>query len=212
MAQKMTNIGGCSMGLRERKKAVKRQEIIAAGLKFFEARGFENVTVAQIAQEVNIAPKTLFTYFQSKDDIVFHDEDSLLIAIKHLLQQQTSIGNVWPNYHTFVIELATNAETKANFADIQHLLSVVAANETLEIRLLKMWAKYEQEITTCIVAQHLSDHNLATVLASEMVLPLRLLLTPNNNLTPATWASEARHLLNTMTRTQQLLTDELSLA
>lgn len=126
------------MGLRERKKAVKRQEIIAAGLKFFEARGFENVTVAQIAQEVNIAPKTLFTYFQSKDDIVFHDEDSLLIAIKHLLQQQTSIGNVWPNYHTFVIELATNAETKEHFADVQHLLSMVAMARFIFTRLTRM--------------------------------------------------------------------------
>ena len=64
-------------GLRERKKAQNRQSLHLAALRLFLEHGFDNVTVAQIAEEANVALTTLFTYFPAgKVALVFeHDED-----------------------------------------------------------------------------------------------------------------------------------------
>ena len=57
-------------GLRERKKQQTRQAIAAAAIALFTERGFEAVSVAQVAEAANVAPQTVFNYFPAKEDLV----------------------------------------------------------------------------------------------------------------------------------------------
>jgi AcrR family transcriptional regulator len=61
------------VGLRETKKLATRQQIADVAMRLFAARGFESVTVAEVAAAAGVSEKTVFNYFPSKEDL-FYDE------------------------------------------------------------------------------------------------------------------------------------------
>jgi AcrR family transcriptional regulator len=57
-------------GLRERKRAHSRATTVDVALELFAERGYEHVTVADICAAAQIAPRTFFRYFPTKDDVL----------------------------------------------------------------------------------------------------------------------------------------------
>src|SRR5436853_609935 len=62
-------------GLRERKKRKTRESIANAAARLFTERGFEVVTVAEVARAAEVSEQTVFNYFPTKEDLVF-DRDA----------------------------------------------------------------------------------------------------------------------------------------
>src|SRR6266545_1615256 len=60
-------------GLRESKKLRTRQEIAERAMGLFAARGFDHVTVAEVAAAAGVSEKTVFNYFPTKEDLFFDE-------------------------------------------------------------------------------------------------------------------------------------------
>lgn len=58
------------VGLRERKKARLRQQIIDTSIKLFRKHGYENTRIDDIVQMLEISQPTFFRYFSSKDAVL----------------------------------------------------------------------------------------------------------------------------------------------
>src|SRR3954449_1488575 len=73
-------------GLRERKKAQTRQLIAEKARELFVERGFERVTVSEIARAADVSQKTVFNYFPTKEDIFYWQlesfEEGMLDAVR----------------------------------------------------------------------------------------------------------------------------------
>ncbi|WP_251093961.1 TetR family transcriptional regulator [Streptomyces sp. Caat 7-52] len=60
------------MGLRERKKQRMYQDVSDTAVRLFLERGFDAVSVAEVAAAAGISKPTLFRYFPAKEDLVLH--------------------------------------------------------------------------------------------------------------------------------------------
>src|SRR5882724_63968 len=82
--------------LRDLKKRQTRQAIMDAALRLFAERGFERVTVVQIARAANVSEATVFNYFPVKEDLVFSRmetfEQRLMEAVQHRQPGQSPLA------------------------------------------------------------------------------------------------------------------------
>jgi AcrR family transcriptional regulator len=80
------DLGTKEAGLRERKKQRTRELIADAALELFLEHGFDAVTIADVARHADVDAKTIYNYFPSKPDLVFHRfeafEESLLGSVR----------------------------------------------------------------------------------------------------------------------------------
>lgn len=74
-------------GLRERKKQATRRHIAEVAKRLFTARGFDAVTVAEVAEAADVSKMTVFNYFPRKEDLYLdqhacqvHDVEQALTA------------------------------------------------------------------------------------------------------------------------------------
>ena len=67
-----------TLGLRERKKQRTRQAIVETATRLFAEQGYAETTLAEVADEAEVALSTIFNYFHGKPDIVFAVLDALI--------------------------------------------------------------------------------------------------------------------------------------
>ncbi|WP_093711727.1 TetR/AcrR family transcriptional regulator [Actinacidiphila alni] len=76
-----------AVGRRERKKAATRQAIADAALRLFLERGYDHVSMRDIAETADVSTATVFKHFPGKEALVFDREEStdaqLVAAVRH---------------------------------------------------------------------------------------------------------------------------------
>jgi AcrR family transcriptional regulator len=119
-----------TIGLRERKKQRTREAIVQAAFELFDERGFDGTTVAEIAERAEIAPRTFFAYFPTKDDVVFHDFEEKYAQAETWLREREPGTNAFDALRAGVEE-SLEAPDAAHLREKQCRVRMVRESESL---------------------------------------------------------------------------------
>lgn len=104
MASLRERAGESPPGLREAKKARTRRAISDTATTLFVARGFDHVTVAEIAAAADVSVKTVFNYFSSKEDLFFDRADELLQGLLRTIADRPPGATVADALHSLLAD------------------------------------------------------------------------------------------------------------
>jgi TetR/AcrR family transcriptional regulator, regulator of mycofactocin system len=115
---------------RGRRPSTTRDEIARVAFDLFEAEGFDETTVDDIAQAVGIARRTLFRYFPSKNDIVWGDFQGELRRLERHLAAVPEKAPLMPGIRQAVV--ATNDFTERDLPELRLRMRLLTHVPTLQ--------------------------------------------------------------------------------
>jgi len=133
-------------GLRERKKRATRQLISDVATKLFIARGFEQVTVDEVAVAANVSKMTVFNYFPRKEDLFFDRSDDAQQLLRNALGnrgRRSPIAALRALAHDLVEQ--SHPVTKVN-RDVAANWKTVADSPALRARGFDLLTELEREL------------------------------------------------------------------
>ena len=137
-------------GLRERKKQQTREKIERVALQLFAEHGYDQTTLAEIAEAADVSPRTIFAYFESKEDILFCDEPSIYERLEQTLNQRPPGATTVDALREFVSAMGESDEqTKLR-------KRIIGANEGLRLSERGRSAAFE-ELVAGSIAKDLGD-------------------------------------------------------
>ena len=143
--------GDLPQGLRERKKRATRDAIAASARRLFAKRGFDAVTVAEVAVAANVSEKTVFNHFAAKEDLVFAGGDTRLAQLLADIAQRppgTSVLDVFRANSEAMLDTVAAGETE----DSLIVPRIVRNSPALQERLTVAWER-EAESVAAVIAQ-----------------------------------------------------------
>ena len=155
-------------GLRQRKKAQTRGQIVEAAIAAFLQCGYEKTTLEQIAEAAGVTKRTLLRYFPSKMHLVLGGQYEAMQAFKHALETRgdRSVIDVWEEH------VAVNAAWIAEHGDAKVSRSIVASEPAINTAMLGIQAEYQNIIFECLVEEFPGDADreiLLSVIAAALV-------------------------------------------
>lgn len=135
-------------GLRARKKQRTRQTIERVALELFEATGFDATTIDTIAAGADIAPRTFFHYFPSKEDVVLADYATRLDQIVAALTDSPPGQPPWSALRAAF--LAVGADYEAERSHLLRRFRIIQSTPSVAARNLQLQASWEDAVTDAV--------------------------------------------------------------
>jgi AcrR family transcriptional regulator len=144
-----------TVGLRERKKQRTRELLSETARRLFAERGFERVSIAEIARAADVAEATVFNYFPTKEDLVYSGfeafEEQLLEAIRNRPRGQSVVEA----FGEFILEprgfLGETDEKRAD--ELVAVTRMIEASPALQTREQQVLARYTDALAELIRAE-----------------------------------------------------------
>ncbi|MEU4701081.1 TetR/AcrR family transcriptional regulator [Nonomuraea dietziae] len=141
-------------GLRERKKRQTRQRISEVAIGLFVERGFENVTIAEVASAAEVSVNTVYNYFESKEDLVLPPEEASPQRLADIVRQrrpgESAAGAVLARLREEVRGRERRVGLSAGFGSV---LEMMRAAPTLSARLEDLGRQMTDALTVVLAEE-----------------------------------------------------------
>ena len=159
-----------AVGLRERKKRQTRQQIFEAARRLFAERGFEAVTVAEVARAADVSEVTVFNYFPTKEDLFYGGmqffEEQLLEAVRTRPRGETPVKALKRK----LLESTAGITSRERFESIVHAAKAMGGSPSLAAREREIVERYTLRLAQLLAEETGSDPNDVEPLAIASAL------------------------------------------
>ncbi|MET7748208.1 TetR/AcrR family transcriptional regulator [Micromonospora sp. NPDC005367] len=162
--------------LRERKKQQTRQSISDVATRLFLERGYDGVTIAEIAAAAGVAKMTVTNYFPRKEDLVLDIADEFVALLARTAADRPAGQPVLDALRRRYADAVTRREALVGFADAP-FVRLVEESPALTARLRELFELREGALAAQLAAEPATagDDLSARLLAAQLAGAYRVL-------------------------------------
>ncbi|MEU1500096.1 TetR/AcrR family transcriptional regulator [Streptomyces sp. NPDC005732] len=161
------------VGRRERKKAATRQAIADSALQLFLERGYDHVSIRDIADTADVSTATVFKHFTGKEALVFDQEEATDAHLVAAVRERAAGLSVIDALRRHVLDTWLPIAAHPQREEFNRL---VDSTQALRAYAERMWARHTDTLSAAIADEYGVDHgNLACVTLARFVLEVPVL-------------------------------------
>jgi AcrR family transcriptional regulator len=147
-----TDPAAAQVSRRERKKLQTRQALRREALRLFGERGFDATTIQDITDAADVAPRTFFLHFASKEDVLLGDARDGVAAFEEMLRRRPADEDIFTAVRETVIDLMAADATPVEETRLQARLMVDAPS--LVGRVYEHYVEFEEIIARAVADRY----------------------------------------------------------
>lgn len=142
------------MGLRERKAARTREAISRVAIGLFCDRGFDAVTMSEIAEAAEVGRATLFAYYPTKEALVLDrvDEDDPCLAVAARAPGVTLVDALRAHYRELAAQFGP-----AEVEGTMRVMGLILTTPVLMAGLARIFDRQRDELAALLAAEDPGD-------------------------------------------------------
>ena len=144
---------GTQPGLRERKKRQTRALIAAAAHRLFSDRGFDAVTVAEVARAADVSEGTVYNYFPTKEDLFYGGMEAFEAELVDAVRDRPVGEPVLDAFRRFVLDSLGRLANEEVPEVVARAARLVAASRALQAREREIVAHYTDALAALIAQE-----------------------------------------------------------
>ncbi|MFJ8156303.1 TetR/AcrR family transcriptional regulator [Streptomyces sp. NPDC094468] len=153
---------------RERKKAATRQAIADAALRLFLERGYDHVSIKEIAETADVSTATVFKHFTGKEALVFDQEESTDAHLAAAVRERPAGVSVLDALREHVLATWLPIAAHPQRAEFTNLVNTTPA---LRAYAERMWTRHTDTLAAAIADEYGVAHDhLACAALARFVL------------------------------------------
>jgi len=161
-------------GLRERRKQQTRQAISDTATAMFAARGFDQVTIAEVAEAAGVAKMTVTNYFARKEDLVFDRAEGIIRHLADVVATRAPGESMLAAIRRDYAEAVARADVTLGLSSPEFARMIVGSPALIS-RALEMLDQREQALGDAIAAELGDDGSQPRVVAALLASVHRVL-------------------------------------
>ncbi|MBD0671173.1 TetR family transcriptional regulator [Streptomyces sp. CBMA156] len=173
-----------ALPLRERKKIQTGLRLWRTAIGLFAERGFDQVSVAEIAAAAEVSKMTVFNYFPSKEDLVMGPMEQHLDEPARVVRERAPGTSAVAALRTHYLAALRRFDPSTGLSDDRIVLDVVRVIHQTPALLMRATAGFGQQtqtlLATELLAQDPAHDELTARVAAAQLLAAQLTLTADN--------------------------------
>jgi AcrR family transcriptional regulator len=142
-----------SPGLRQRQKQQTRQLIFETASRLFAERGFDAVTVAEVARAADVSDMTVFNHFPTKEDLCFAGMEFFEERLLDAVRKRAAGVSALEAFRRPVVDGCSQLAAKEHAELIAKAAALIGGSPTLQVREREIVARYTQRLAELLAAE-----------------------------------------------------------